>query len=60
MSETVTTRLAREEEKCGECGGSGEKVTERSVRLCLESGSPMEYGPCPACHGSGKATGEKK
>jgi hypothetical protein len=42
--------------RCGECGGSGEKPTERSIRLCLETGSPMETGMCPACDGVGIET----
>lgn len=40
---------------CGECHGRGERTTERSIRLCLDSASPMENEPCLSCDGTGKA-----
>lgn len=44
-----------EEEKCGECGGSG-----WSYRQGLDTAGPLRRHACPVCAGSGKATGEKK
>ena len=32
---------------------NGQVATERSVRLCIADGSPMESEACPECGGSG-------
>ena len=39
---------------CQRCSGSGKRITDRSVRLCLEYGDPMEIGTCDDCGGTGR------
>lgn len=40
--------------KCEKCGGSGSRVTERSIRLTLDDGRPMEKYACDECNGTGR------